>query len=40
MSAATVVPSDMTRRTLLKTAALVIGFEIPAAAKRLRRSRG
>jgi isoquinoline 1-oxidoreductase beta subunit len=24
---------DMTRRTLLKTAALVIGFEIPAAAK-------
>src|SRR4051812_6191260 len=30
MSAATV---DMTRRTLLKTAALVIGFEIPAAAK-------
>jgi isoquinoline 1-oxidoreductase subunit beta len=30
MSAVTV---DMTRRTLLKTAALVIGFEIPAAAQ-------
>ena len=32
MSAATV---DMTRRTLLKTAALVIGFEIPAAAQTM-----